>query len=178
MYKNSRLVISSKERQQQIIHDIHLGLGEDSRAKAMASHRGRDSTQQKIAERFFWYNIKSQVEEFIGKCDHCQKQSKIAKVSTELQSIPIKTEVMQQVGINICNLLEVDGFKHLIVCIDYFTKWSEAKPIKDKTAPTIAQFLFENISRHGCMKIQINDQGREFVNEVTKNLLRMTGTEQ
>ena len=44
------------------------------------------------------------------------------KVSSELHSIPIKTEVMQQIGIDICSLPEVDGFKHLIVCIDYFSK--------------------------------------------------------
>ena len=30
----------------------------------MASHRGRDATQQKISNRFFWHNIKSDVEEF------------------------------------------------------------------------------------------------------------------
>ena len=32
------------------------------------------------------------------------------------------------------------------------------------------------ISRHGCMKVQINDQRREFVNEVNKVLHNMTGT--
>ena len=153
MYKNSRLVITSKERQQTIIHDIHVGLGEDSKAKAMASHRGRDGTQQKITDRFFWHSIKSEVEEFIKKCDQCQKQGKIKKVSAELHSIPVKNEVMQQVGVDVCNLPEVDGFKHLVVCIDYFTKWSEAKSVKDKTAPSIAQFLYEIICRHGCMKI-------------------------
>ena len=31
---------------------------------------------------------------------------------------------------------------------------------------------------HGCMKIQINNQGREFVNEVTKVLHNMIGAEQ
>ena len=79
MYKDSRLVISSKEAQQTIIHDIHVGLGEDSKAKAMAGHRGRDSTHQKIVNRFFWHNIKSDVEEYIKKCDQCQKHGKIKK---------------------------------------------------------------------------------------------------
>ena len=73
---------------------------------------------------------------------------------------------MHQIGVDICNLPEVDGFKHLVVCIDYFSKWSEAKPIKDKTAPTVTQFLYEIVCRHGCISIQINDQGRDFVNEI------------
>ena len=44
---------------------------------------------------------------------------------------------MQQIGIDICSLPAVDSFKHLVVCIDYFSKWSEAKPINDKIASTI-----------------------------------------
>ena len=65
LYKSTRLVISSKERQQTIIRDVHVGLGDDVKAKAMASHRGRDATHQKIADKFFWHNIKTDVEDFI-----------------------------------------------------------------------------------------------------------------
>ena len=61
MYKEKRLVITSKERQQCIIHDVHEGLGSDPKARAMAAHRGRETTYQKIAERFFWYNIVNDV---------------------------------------------------------------------------------------------------------------------
>ena len=53
----------------------------------------------------------------------------------------------------------------------------EAKPIKDKSVPTIAQFLYEVIFRHGYKKFQINDQGRESANDVSK-VLHMIGTEQ
>ena len=101
----------------------------------MASHRGRESTYQKLSE------------------------------------------AMHQIGVDICRLPEVDGFNYLVVCIDYFTKWSEAKPLKEKAAQFVAH-LYEIICRHGCIQVQINDQGREFVNEVNSNLHRMTGTEQ
>ena len=85
---------------------------------------------------------------------------------------------MKQIGIDWYTLPEVDGFKHLIVCIDYFSKWSEARAVKDKSAPKVAKFLYEIICRHGCMRIQINYQEKEFVNEVSENLHEMTGTEQ
>ena len=48
------------------------------------------------------------------------------------------------------------------------SKWLETKPIKDKSTSTIAQFLYDIICHHECMKIQINMQGRQFVNEITK----------
>ena len=73
----------------------------------------------------------------------CQKQGKIKKIPSELHSILIKTEVMQQIVINICSFPEFDGFKHLVACIDYFNKWSQAKPIKDNIASTTAQFHYD-----------------------------------
>ena len=32
--------------------------------------------------------------------------------------------------------------------------------------------------RYGCFKIQINDQGKEFINEVSDALFELTGTDQ
>ena len=61
------------------------------------------------------------------------------------------------------------------LCVYYFT-W--AKPIKDKTARTVAQFLYEMICRYGCFSVQINDQGREFVNEISAELHTKTGVKQ
>ena len=164
MYNKTRLVISSTDRQHTIISDDHKGLGHDSKAKAIALHCGRDSAIQKISNRFFWHYIKGDVGEFIKKCDQCLKKGKIKKGLSELHSSPIKTQVMQQIGVDMCSLPEVDGFKHLVVCIHYFSKWSEAIPIKDKSASTIPQFLYEVICWHCCMQIQINGQGRVFVN--------------
>ena len=48
------------------------------------------------------------------------------------------------------------------------------KPIKDRSASTIAKLLYKVICQHGCMKTQ----GREFVNEFSKVLHNMIGTEQ
>ena len=103
----------------------------------------------------------------------CQKE-----VKEELKNIALASEVMKQIGVDICCLPSVDEFEYLIVCIDYFSKWSEAKPIHDKFVPTVAQFLYELICRYDCFAIQISYQGREFVNEVADELHSMTGTQQ
>ena len=34
------------------------------------------------------------------------------------------------------------------VCIYYFSKWSEVKPTRDKSAPTIPQFLYELVCKY------------------------------
>ena len=179
MCKEKRRVVFEVERRTAIIHDVHEGIGDNSMAKALVAHRDRESTYQKISDRFFWHGMIEDIKEYIKICKSWQQQGKIfKKISPELKCIPVPNEVMKQIGIDLCTLPEVDGFKHLIVCIDYFSKWSEAKAVKDKSAPTVAKFLYQIICRHGCMRIQINDQGKEFVNQVSENLHEMTGTEQ
>ena len=180
LYDDKRLVIiTDKIRQREIVKDIHEGVGTSSHSKATASHKGRDVTLSTITERFFWYAIRKDIDAHIRSCEKCQKQGELKlKSNEELHSIPIPSIAMKQVGVALCNLPEVNGYKYLIVCIDYFTKWSEAKPIKDKHADTIAQFMYELMCRHGCFATQINYQGREFVNGVTSELHRLTGIEQ
>ena len=94
----------------------------------------------------------------------------------ELCSIPAKSEMMQHIGVNISNLPEVDGFVYTVACINYCRKWSESKPVKNKSAPTLAQFLYGTIYQSGCMKTQINDRGKDFVNKFSNSLHSMTGT--
>ena len=60
-----------------LISDVHKGLGNDPKDKAVASHCGKDSSIQKVSNRFFWYNTKGDVEEFTKKCGQYQKQGKI-----------------------------------------------------------------------------------------------------
>ena len=40
------------------------------------------------------------------------------------------------------------------------------------------QFLYEMMCRHGCFSVQINDQDREFVNEISAELHTKTGVKQ
>ena len=56
-------------------------------------------------------------------------------------------------------ILAVNGYCHVVFIIEYFSKKSEAKPIKNKSGTTVAQFLYEVVCRHGCFEIQINGQG-------------------
>ena len=85
---------------------------------------------------------------------------------------------MKQVGVDICNRPETGGYCHVIVLIYYFSKLSEAKSTKDKSAPTVAQFLYEVMCLHGHFDVQINDQGRQFVSQVCDELQKLTGVEQ
>ena len=52
LYKEKRRVVFEVERRTAITHDVHEGIGDNSMAKALAAHSGRESMYQKISERF------------------------------------------------------------------------------------------------------------------------------
>lgn len=80
---------------------------------------------------------------------------------------------------DLITLPTANDFRYVAVAICYFSKWCEAKPLKDKTAESVAKFIYDEIiCRHGCPEIQISDQGREFVNTLSDTLFKMTGTQQ
>ena len=60
------------------------------------------------------------------------------KGNEELKGVAVLSEMMKQIGVNICCSPSMDEFEYLIVCIDYFSKWSEAKSIYDNFVPTVA----------------------------------------
>jgi transposase InsO family protein len=53
--------------------------------------------------------------------------------------------------------------KYILVCIDLFTSWIEATPLKSITAQEVIQAFFKIvISRHGCPTKVLTDQGSQF----------------
>lgn len=96
-----------------------------------------------------------------------------------MHSVEVPSKPWSQIGIDLCSLPKSpEGYVGIVVAVDYFTKWVEAEPIRDKSADTVAIFLYTLICRHGCVDVQINDQGREFVNSVSDRLHQLTGVKQ
>ncbi|GAU46577.1 hypothetical protein TSUD_402660 [Trifolium subterraneum] len=61
---------------------------------------------------------------------------------------------------------------HILVCVDYVTKWVEAIACKANDAHTVVKFLKNNIfTRFGVPRVLISDGGKHFCNKYLENLL-------
>ena len=68
------------------------------------------------------------------------------------------------------------GNKHILAIIDHLTGWPEAFPIPDKSADTIVStFINEYIPVHMCPWYILLDNGKEFKNNLTNQVLQQFG---
>ncbi len=138
----------------------------------LSGHFGLEATLNKLKERYYWPKMKDDIKSYIQTCDQCQRRGKTTD-ENELHSIKIK-ELFYQQGIDIVGSLTESsrGNKYIVVAIDYFTKYPEARALANANARNVANFLYEDIiCRHGCPRKIISDRGTHFNNQVIENLL-------
>src|SRR4051812_34079585 len=68
------------------------------------------------------------------------------------------------------------GFMHVLVAVDKFTKWIEAKPIKNLDACTAISFIRKLIFRYGVPHSVITDNGSNFDSDKLRAFCASQGT--
>ena len=75
------------------------------------------------------------------------------------------------------SVISAKGFKYILVVCDYFTKYTEAYPLKDKTARSVVDALMDVwLPRYGFPLFLHSDQGKEFDNVMIHQLSELLGT--
>ena len=69
------------------------------------------------------------------------------------------------------------GNRYVLVMVDCFTRWTEAFPLPDKTAQSVADAFFNQVvCRFGMPSVIHSDQGREFENKIMQELCLLGGS--
>jgi hypothetical protein len=75
-----------------------------------------------------------------------------------------------------CNQTSIGGHQHIIVSVEYFTKWAEAMPTVKYYGKTVDFFVFNQIiSRFGIPSEIVTDHGIHFKNELMIELASKMG---
>ena len=69
------------------------------------------------------------------------------------------------------------GNRYVLVMVDCFSRWTEACPLPDKTAHSVADAFFNQVvCRFGMPIVIHSDQGREFENKIMQELCILCGS--
>ena len=104
---------------------------------AHEGHQGILRMKSRLREKVWWPNIDKQVESFIKACYPCQLVARQPR-----QEPMISTQLPEGPWVDIAiDLLEIPGGNHLLVVIDYFSRWPEVISVPKTDAHNIIKSM-------------------------------------
>ena len=161
--KKGKLRVIKQDQIEPILFHLHQNV--------TGAHLGIDAVFEKVKERYYWPQMFDDIKDYVKTCDVCQRRGPPVR-KEPLIPLEVK-EPFYQIGIDVKGPLTraSTGNRYIIVAMDYFTKWPEARAVENMKAETIAKFIFEEIiCRHGVPQIMISDRGTSFVNKIVDKL--------
>jgi hypothetical protein len=146
---------------------------------ACGGHLSRLTTTQKILQAdYIWPTIFKYCIEVVKKCHPYQVFTR--KMHSHLAPLHpvIIVGPFTKWGVDFvdCNPTSVGGNQHIIMAIDYFTKWVEAMPTVKSDGKTATFFVFNQIiAWFGILSEIVTNHGSHFQNEMMIELASKLG---
>ncbi|VDI02172.1 Hypothetical predicted protein [Mytilus galloprovincialis] len=147
-------------------HDCILGGG----------HQGFDRTYSSLRNKYFWPSMYEDIKQYVKTCEVCQQSKRNYGAKRPPLKPQISDDIFSRWHMDILSGLPTtpDKFKHVLLVVDSYSKWSEIFPLKTQEAGEVAGILYrEIISRYGAPRVLISDRGRNFTSNLVKALSEM-----
>ena len=150
-------VIIPRKLRDDFIRLVHSGL--------TGGHLGRSKTEHQLQRRAYWPGWRDDVMSAVKRCKDCASYHRgSAPKQTPLQPF-VAGEPFEIISIDVTGKhpKSYQGNEYIVTIVDLFSKWSEAVPVKNHTAPVVAKVLMDHVVyRMGTPLRILSDQGREF----------------
>jgi len=147
--------------------------------RSPASYYGADrlwdyiKTREDLPPNLHFDGVKRWLKEQTTHTIHSKPTTHFAteRIIVEYPDMQWDCDLLQLTGLSEYN----NGYKYLLVCIDLFSRYLWAQPLKSKRAAEVAN-MFENVISQGrkCEIIR-TDQGKEFTGTAFQELLKKEG---
>ena len=106
-------------------------------------HHAGDRTAHKVLQSgFYWTTLFKDARKFILSCDECQRVGNISRRNEMHMNYSLVTEPFGCWGFDFMGLLSSShGNTHILVAVDYVTKWVEAIPTPSADHKTSLKML-------------------------------------
>lgn len=137
-------------------------------------HVGYDKTLSKIREYFWFPGIAAFTKKYISHCLICVSRKSHSGPKQGLlhpiqKSIPFHTLHLDCTG---PFRQSAEGFKHVLLIVDGFTKFCILKPLKTLNGQELVSVIRETVTLFGSPTLVITDRGTNFTSNQVQSLFR------
>lgn len=166
---NSLIRTPGIEDRKEIIREYHEA--------TIGGHKGVTKTYKRVRERYYWPNMKNQIEEFVTRCEACQLK-KLTRVKTKqpMKITDTPDESFDKIAMDIVGPLPVtkNGNQYILTIQDLLTKYSIGVPLKETTSTDVADALIKAfICKFGAPKYILTDQGRNLISALLRVIAKV-----
>ncbi|GKV09734.1 hypothetical protein SLEP1_g21190 [Rubroshorea leprosula] len=140
------------------VREVHEGV--------CGTHIGGKTLARKLLRHgYYWPTMVEDAQSYVKKCPTCQFSADDIHMPGEMLSSLTSPWPFAQWGVDLLGpfVKGKGGCTFLVVAVNYFTKWIEAKPLSTTTEKKIEEFLFNSIlCRFGIPQRIIADNGPQF----------------
>ncbi|GKV30878.1 hypothetical protein SLEP1_g39649 [Rubroshorea leprosula] len=122
------------------VREVHEGV--------CGTHIGGKTLARKLLRHgYYWPTMVEDAQSYVKKCPTCQFNADEIHMPGEMLSSLSSPWPFAQWGVDLLSpfVKGKGGCTYLVVAVDYFTKWIEAKPLSTTTEKKIEEFLFNSI---------------------------------
>ena len=116
---------------------------------AHEGHQGMVRTNARLREKVWWPQMDKQVEDAIRSCHSCQLVGARAKPEP-VRSSSRPDGPWQEIPVD---LLEISNGEHLLVVVDYYSRWLEAILLKKTNAQHLIKSMEAIFRTMDCQKL-------------------------
>ncbi|RVW32429.1 Transposon Tf2-8 polyprotein [Vitis vinifera] len=173
LFFKGRVVIPSHAAlRTKLLHEMH-----DTK---IGGHSGVLRTFKKLAQQFYWPKMYQAVQEYIKKCETCQKvKSETMPPAGLLQPLPIPCQVWDDITLDFIEGLPTShGKDTILVVVDRLSKSAHFLALTHPfTAKIVAERFVEGVIKlHGLPKSIISDRDPIFISKFWQEFFQMSGT--
>ena len=142
------------------------------------AHPSIRATRKLVAHKFVWKGMQREVGIWAKQCVACQTAKIHKHVRAPLQQFDVPHRRFDHIHVDLVGPLPPSqGFTHLMTVVDRFSRWPEALPLTDTSAPSCAQALiFHWIARFGVPLDITSDRGSQFTSHLWTSVAQLLGT--
>ena len=140
-------------------------------------HFGGQRTAAKVLQSgFYWPSLFKDAHQFISTCDKFQRMGSISRKDKPPMHTILEVELFDLWRMDFMGPFPPSYNNHILLAVDYVSKWVEAIPTRTNDARVVAQFLRSHIFfRFGTPRALIIDNGTHFCNKMIDKVLHKYG---